>query len=289
MTENLKKPSESFFSPVNEDFSISRVKKTKPWSMQKYHYHDAIELYYLFSGTRHYFIENESFCINEGELVTVAPYDIHATASAGKGAYDRACITFRKEFLDGISDAVFGNLFAFVEGGSRVVEFSLKERAEIEILIEGLLTESDGALIKSSLLRLLLLLGKKEEKRSGGVPRLSERALLVSRVSAAINSRFQEKLTLSGLAAEFFVSESYLSRSFSRTTGVALVEYLNAVRVKEAQRLLLSSTRSVADIAEAVGYSSTTHFDRVFRRYTRLRPLEFRLKGGADTANSEEK
>ena len=282
-------PSESFFSPMARDFSITRVKKTKPWSMQKYHYHDLIELYYLFSGARYYFIENESYYINEGDLVTVAPYDIHATAAAAKGDYDRVCIMFRKEFLDGVSEEVFGKVFSFLDTGSRVVEFSLKERAEIELLIEGLLTESDSALIKSSLLRLLLLLGKKEEKKTGAASGLSERALLVSRVSAAISSRFQERLSLSSLAKEFFVSESYLSRSFSRTTGIPLVEYVNAVRVKEAQRLLLSTARSVADIAEAVGYSSTTHFDRVFRRYTRRRPLEFRLENRAERAFSEEK
>ena len=282
--QKKEKRKEGIFAGDSRPFVIERRKNFTPWSMQNYHYHDKIEFYYLFSGSRYYFIKDKSYYIKEGDLVTVAPYDIHSTTTADKGFFDRVLISLDKSYLSGADSGVFGDVFAFVERGSRVVELSLKERAEVELLLEGMLKEQQfptpdsDAYIKSALLRLVLLLNRKNEKVEKESPEMSERTLLVSRVSAAVNSRFSEKLSLTSLAEEFFVSPSYLSRSFARATGMTLVEYVNAVRIKEAERLLLSTTRSVADIAEAVGYSSTTHFGRVFRRHKHLTPLDFRMK-----------
>jgi len=59
-----------------------------------------------------------------------------------------------------------------------------------------------------------------------------------------------------------------------------LTEYVNSVRIEEAKRLLLGTSRSVGEIAYAVGYSSATHFDRVFKRHNGKTPLAFRNHGG---------
>jgi transcriptional regulator GlxA family with amidase domain len=54
------------------------------------------------------------------------------------------------------------------------------------------------------------------------------------------------------------------------------VEYINNVRVKEAQRLLRESKLKVTQIAEHVGFESIVHFGRVFKRFTSLSPMEYK-------------
>lgn len=262
-------------------FSVGRTKSSSPWSMQKHHYHDTVELYYLFSGSRYYFIGEKSYYIKAGDLVTVAPYDMHATAATDGVEYDRLLISFKKEYL---AKAGGDDALAFLKEGSRAVEFQPRERAEVESLLLGIQREYDdpegsSVYIKSALVCLSLLLSRKRAKPTD-TERISERTLLVARASALISSRFREEITLCDLARELFVSPSYLSRVFSRATGVPLTEYVNSVRIEEAKRLLLGTSRSVGEIAYAVGYSSATHFDRVFKRHNGKTPLAFRNHGG---------
>ena len=58
---------------------------------------------------------------------------------------------------------------------------------------------------------------------------------------------------------------------------MSFTEYLNNVRIKEARILLEKSDMRVIDIAEAVGYSSSCHFGRVFKSVVGDSPLGYRL------------
>ena len=78
-----------------------------------------------------------------------------------------------------------------------------------------------------------------------------------------------------------FGTPQYFSRVFKRATGVSFTEYLNGVRIKEAQRLLIKTDKTIYDIAEAVGYKSASHFGRSFTAITGISPSEYRRKRGA--------
>ncbi len=266
------------FTPELAPISVGRAKSTSAWSMQSYHYHNTVELYYLFSGSRFYFIEDKSYYITEGDLVTVVPGDLHATAVTDGVEYDRLLISVTTDFL---REAGGDEALEILTAGSRAVEFSPKERKEIEALMLGMEREcADGGSIsylKGALVCLCMLLSRKSEKPTK-TEGFSERTRLVAKASAIISSRFSERIGLGDLAKELFVSPSYLSRVFGATTGMSLTEYINAVKIKEAERLLASTVRSVADIAEAVGYSSLTHFDRVFKAQNGMTPNAFRLR-----------
>jgi YesN/AraC family two-component response regulator len=97
-----------------------------------------------------------------------------------------------------------------------------------------------------------------------------------------INRRFSEHLTLASLSSGFFISPSYLSRLFREMTGFSFVEYLAAVRIKEAQKLLRETGWKVSHISEQVGFESEKHFYKTFRKITGQSPLVYRkLERGA--------
>src|SRR5215813_733454 len=76
----------------------------------------------------------------------------------------------------------------------------------------------------------------------------------VERAVAVMRSRYPERLSVADLAAEAFFSPFYFSRIFRRELGVSPVQYLTAVRLFEAKRLLQGTSLNVADIACRVGY-----------------------------------
>ena len=85
-----------------------------------------------------------------------------------------------------------------------------------------------------------------------------------------------EKLTLTGIANQFYISPYYLSRLFKKSINLSLIEYINGVRIKAAQNLIEKSNESISDIAEKTGFMTTAHFRRVFKDATGLSPQQYR-------------
>jgi AraC-like DNA-binding protein len=70
--------------------------------------------------------------------------------------------------------------------------------------------------------------------------------------------------TLEMLGQEVGCSPFYLSRIFSREVGLTIPQYLRNVRMERAAALLRTGRYNVTEAATEVGYSSLSHFSKVF-------------------------
>lgn len=91
-----------------------------------------------------------------------------------------------------------------------------------------------------------------------------------------INNEYTDKLTIEYIAKKFFMSPTYLCRIFKQATNYTILEYINYVRTKNAERLLFKTDMSVLDISTAVGFSSLSYFNRTFKKQTSMTPSAYR-------------
>ncbi|MCR5031842.1 MAG: response regulator [Lachnospiraceae bacterium] len=91
-----------------------------------------------------------------------------------------------------------------------------------------------------------------------------------------IETHYSEDLSVSDLAERFFMSPNYFSTMFKKRTGVPAVAYLKKVRMDRAKKELEESDRSVAEIAELVGYNDSQYFFKLFKRETGVTPQQYR-------------
>lgn len=89
-------------------------------------------------------------------------------------------------------------------------------------------------------------------------------------------ARYQEELTLKLIADELHLNVVYIGQVFKKEMQVTFAQYLNQVRIKKAQELLLNSNQNINEIADAIGYNNTTYFSKMFKKLTGLTPKEFR-------------
>ena len=83
-------------------------------------------------------------------------------------------------------------------------------------------------------------------------------------------------LTANELARHVGLSRSYLARLVLHCTGRSVLDHLHALRLGEAQRLLVVTPLSVKEIAAAVGYNDVTQFCRRFKRGYGTSPAGYR-------------
>ena len=100
----------------------------------------------------------------------------------------------------------------------------------------------------------------------------------ILRVRNYIDIHFRENLDRSTLASIAFITPNYLSKQFQLRVGKNLREYMNDLRIAEAKKLLLSTRKSVSEIASSVGYDNFSYFSTIFRKYTGMSPVDWREK-----------
>jgi len=88
----------------------------------------------------------------------------------------------------------------------------------------------------------------------------------------------REPFSLKRLADRAGLSERQFTRRFKQATGQTPLYYFQTIRCQAARELLQQSNLTVSDVAQAVGFSDSSYFIRVFRRLSGQSPGEFRDK-----------
>ena len=91
-----------------------------------------------------------------------------------------------------------------------------------------------------------------------------------------IDLHLQESLSLKKLSEAGNISPSYLSSRFKKETGQSVMDYVNEQRVMRARRDLAATDLSISEIAERVGISDGNYFTKLFKKYQKCTPKEYR-------------
>lgn len=91
-----------------------------------------------------------------------------------------------------------------------------------------------------------------------------------------IFDHINEPISTDALAAFLRMNRTYLCNLFMRETGMTVNHYIATVKIDEAKRLMRVTHKSIAEIAEYLGFSSQSYFQKVFKKYTGVTPGEYR-------------
>jgi len=97
-----------------------------------------------------------------------------------------------------------------------------------------------------------------------------------------LHTHYANKITITKLARTFHTNRTTLTQQFRQATGVSIITYLTRLRIRLAGQMLRDTTLSIGQIMERVGFNDSSHFGRMFRRYTDCSPTEYRQRYGAD-------
>ena len=115
------------------------------------------------------------------------------------------------------------------------------------------------------------------EKRVSAAPepeKQEERT--ITGITKYLQEHLAEEVSLSVLAEQFHLNSQYISQLFKSEIGVNFLAYLTNIRMEKAKKLLLSTSLSVAEVAEQSGYGDYRVFTKVFKKNEGSTPSQFR-------------
>lgn len=108
---------------------------------------------------------------------------------------------------------------------------------------------------------------------------------VITGITRYLQEHLEEDLSLSVLSEQFHLNPQYISQLFKNEIGVGFLAYLTNIRMEKAKKLLLSTSLSIAEVAEQAGYGDYRVFTKVFKKAEGVTPSQYRrdfLEGSAD-------
>ena len=243
------------------------------------HYHDELEFLYVLEGSITATVDDKIYTAYKNDIVFINSGVPHSTAC--DGPYQYGLLQFRE------SDFVFSearDILKYSAKLSNLLESSIRviKSDELASIIREMLSEQETELpaydvyIRAGVYKTLgflyragIIVNAEEAYRTREVEKIAP-------VLSYINTHYNEDITLEFASSMLGFDSSYFCRIFKAAVGATFTEYLNFVRIYRAEKLLSKTSMSILEISEAVGFSSVSYFNRVFKRYRNCSPRYFR-------------
>lgn len=265
---------------LRQDFQLSHNRDPYFRTME-FHAHDFLELYYFLDGSVTYYIEDQVYDLCPGDLLIIPAGKMHRPVIANEhAAYERMVLWITPQYLQGI-DSPAGDLqknLQKVGEHGYCVPFRGDETVFVTALLKKLLymqkNNTDPKFCAGAVELYLWTIF-----RSYGVIDTTHRneTQVIPQVIRYITEHFSEPLTLEDIAAEFFVSKSYLNRHFKAYTNSTVYAYIMALRLTHARRMLREGIPAV-EAGRECGFSDYSTFYKAFKTQTGLSPQQFKSR-----------
>lgn len=249
-----------------------------PHECVKSHTHPYYHMILVVDGALRFEIENNTFCITPGQYLLVPRNTKHAFLNEGTDATEYLEIKFS------LLKSAFDSQIA-----RRKIQTSANE------LVAGLFKQivkeyasfdnrADNA-AASYLLALLNILGESDRYQETSQFRYfaaSDYTELSQKIIKYLEEHYHEDVSLDSLARAIDYNKSYLCVAFKKDTHLKIIDCLNTIRIRRAAELVVYSEYTLTQVAEACGFSSVSHFNRVFLKYVGITPGQCRRAYPAD-------
>lgn len=257
------------------------------------HWHYYIELLFFLEGNARVFVGGEYSNVTAGDFVLMNSREVHSIYSEEGTKTRYIVIKFDYEVLYTTSRTVFEAKYILPFILSKVKHqkvFTSQELKDngikeiIEEIYKEFLDKRYGfeLAVKNGIGRLFLWVIRDWEKKGiklegQSIPRDIDIQKL-QEVFVYIDKHYAEELSVEEMARMCSMSYSYFSRFFKKVTGRNFTDYLNYIRVIEAEKLLLTTSMNITEVALSTGFTNSSYFIKQFRHYKGIAPKQFQSR-----------
>ena len=98
----------------------------------------------------------------------------------------------------------------------------------------------------------------------------------IKKANAFILENYTKKILIEDIAEHVNISKSYLEHQYKKYMGQSILSFINLLRIQRAEKLLLTSSKPISEIAILVGYKDKNQLNYEFKKKTGMSPRDFK-------------
>ncbi|NSW91845.1 MAG: AraC family transcriptional regulator [Firmicutes bacterium] len=249
------------------------------------HWHDKIEFLYFSQGEAVIECNKKPINAKPGDMVVVNSNELHRGLFVS-GPLSVYCIIMDISFIQGSYTGACETKYIIpIRQNGIIFKNKIEKNETVANCINRIFKEFDEKnigyelSIKASIYNLIVLLLRHYVDDLLTVKEYQARIKNLkkfNRIFEYIDFNYKEDISTQEISEMANMSIYHFCRTFKNITGRTFIEYINQVRLDKAAALLKDTDMNITDIAMSVGYNDANYFSRLFKRYYKVSPKEFR-------------
>lgn len=266
-----------------------------------WHWHNAIELFYMESGELKYHTPNGNVVFSAGSAGMVNSNILHMTEFEQHREKNIQLLhIFDSKLLAGNHGSIIYKKYIMpIVTSSQIEMISLnpnepEQVAIIDLIRKAFLLSEDElgyeVYIREALSQIWVHLFKMCIPLLQSKPQSADIASdKVKLMMVYIHEHYSEKISIPELAETAFLSERECYRTFQNHLHMTPVEYMKSYRIQTARQMLADTQMPITEIGYACGLGNASYFGKIFREFTGHTPLQYRRKWQNSNKNGQDK
>lgn len=249
------------------------------------HWHDDVELAYIKSGKYEYRINDDSLIVQAGDFLFINSRVMHYIRTLGDEPTRNYCIIFKPSILTGNEeitrkylDPIYRNNPLEFLYFPRNTQYAKECEKWAEFIMQAYKEDhEDYELVAIAGLNMIMhLIFKEFSSRNPAINQITDIGAAEKKMISFIYSQYQNDISLNDIAASANMNTHSCCDIFKHYVGVSPVKYLNLFRLEMAGRALLTTKKSVQEIAWLCGFQTSAYFIKSFKQQYGITPSKYR-------------
>lgn len=274
--------------------SIYSITKEAP------HYHESfLEIMYCFKGPVNFLYNGKPLVLQEGDIVSVDPFDNHYLYTDDSSSEDNLMVSFYFDLTSEIFQKPNLEKIYFTCEKETTTEDKQPELQNLKRLLLTLLyfhcfphpqlnaADTINKLSKQ-IINTMLEHFHYFNYINYSAKYSDEMKLRFEQILVYIEENYTHKITLEKLCADMYFNYKYISRFFKEFSHVGFAKFVNNIRMWKSTTFLLDTDKNISDISYEVGFSAPMYYYKIFKLWTKMTPNQYRKSMRAAQRDSEE-
>ena len=251
------------------------------------HWHTSIEMLYFLQDRATVWVGSNYYDVRSGDLIIINAGEVHSAAGEKGATPTHLVLKVLPELLYISENASFeaNYLLPFTLAGftqHRLIPKENLHRSSVVPLMDEVYNEFHTKQygyelsIQANINKIFLWILRYWQAQGMKIQQLfyqnSNDYKRLKKLFKYVQNHYHEPIHVTDMADLCNMNYSYFSRYFKKLTGKTFVEYVNYIRLTEAEKLLLTTNLNITQIAFATGFSSASYFIKMFKKHRGISP-----------------
>ena len=263
--------------------------------MVRWHWHEEVELILVKSGEAWVKTEDSNVVLKAGQAMFVNQNLLHSIRASGGNDGEVYSLRFHPSFLFGSATQSLSSKYLAPLANSPYFKYLILDgqtpvsQEMLQLIRRAVSADLERPFgyeleVKSLLSHFwFLLLPNAISKKTDDSPTQVSGydSIRIKTAIRYIEEHHADSVTLEEIAGSIHISKSECCRCFKRTLGITPFEYLMKYRIFESARKMQQKeavAETISDLAASVGFNSPSYFNKIFKKYLKCTPLQYKRK-----------